>query len=109
MNHTNGFIKWRRFNKMKQCYDARTLKTYHLKTLKQMIIKYYPYIYIDETTGNTKNVTINSHILDQAIKDTCTAYKSAISNLENRKKEQKNRSNKYDKVNKWIKKNYKKK
>ena len=69
-NQTLKFFKKRYFNKEKITVSFMTIRTKYMKNIKEHICKI------------TK---IPSHTLDYAIKDACSMYKSALTNIKHRK------------------------
>ena len=65
-NQTIKFFKQSYINKSKIKTNFQTVRTKYMKSIKEDICK---------------KVNINKHILDYAIKDACTSYKSALTNL----------------------------
>ncbi len=76
-NETNKFIKRELYKKHKVSFNWKIVRTCYMKKVKEEICKSTQ---LETTTKNTK---INQHILDGAIKDVCTSYKSAFTNLRN--------------------------
>jgi IS605 OrfB family transposase len=70
-NETLKFIK----NNKNVKINYKTIRTYHLKEIRNKIIKNSQHPFIK------KDTTIKTHILDTAIKLACANYKSALTNL----------------------------
>ena len=77
-NKTLKFIKNKFKNKEKLIIDYKYIRTYHLKKIRDDIIKESQYNKLD------KDTTIKTHILDTAIQLACANYKSAITNIKNK-------------------------
>jgi putative transposase len=67
-NHTLKFFKQNYYNKTKVSLNFQKVRTKYMKDIKNDLC-------------NKSNIPV--HILDGAIKDACTAYKSALTNLKN--------------------------
>ena len=77
-NETLKFFKQRKLNKLKILTNEKKIRTHHLKEVRNKIIN-------NSQLKNCKFKTkINTHVLDQSIKDACAAYKSCLSNIKNR-------------------------
>ena len=77
-NETLKFFKQNRIDNKPILTDAKQIRTYHLKQVRNKLIDKSV---LNEYDFKTK---INTHILDQSIKDACSAYKSCLSNLKNK-------------------------
>jgi len=75
-NETIKFFNKRRFLKLPKITNSRKIRTYYLYNEKIIIQNKSQYAGVDY---NTK---IPIHVLDEAIKDACTSYKSCLTNLE---------------------------
>ena len=74
-NETLKVIKREFYNKRRMSLNFRNVRTYYMLEQKEKLYK------ISGIQPNEKDTRINKHILDQAIKDVCTSYLSAITNL----------------------------
>ena len=77
-NETNKVIKREFYNKHKINIDFKYIRTNYMKDIKENIYK------STQIKSCSHNTLINKHILDGAIKDVCTSYKSAFANLRNK-------------------------
>ena len=76
-NETIKLFKKTRFDKNKISLNWRNLRTKYLKNIKEKIKNESQ---IKHIKNNTK---INGHVLDFAIQDACSKYKSCLTNLKN--------------------------
>ena len=75
-NETIKLFKKRKLDKLPTITNWKKMRTFHLKQIKDKIIK--------QTKSCTKQKTqVNSHILDGAIQDACSKLKSCLTNLKN--------------------------
>lgn len=77
-NETIKFLKTKSFNNEKLILNFKILRTKYLKDIKELV---WENTQLQNYKNNTK---INKHILDCAIKDVCTMYKSCLTNMENK-------------------------
>lgn len=95
-NKTLKIFKHARFSKQKITFNWRKIRTNYLKLVKQNLI--------NKSKKECIDSQINSHILDKAIQDACTCYKSCLTNLRNNHiKHFRIRYSKLNKQNKIIK------
>lgn len=74
-NETIKFIKNQHNTNQKTILSFKTLRTYHLKQIRDDIIEN------SQISTFKRNVRIKTHVLDYAIKLACANYKSALTNL----------------------------
>ena len=74
-NETIKFLKMRQFNGEPIITNFKVIRTKYLKNIKEII---WNHTQLPNCEHNTK---INKHILDNAIKDVCTMYKSCFANM----------------------------
>lgn len=73
-NATLKVLKQMQYDKQDMSFNFKTVRTHYMKDIKENILI---------ESGNTKKTRIPSNTLDCAIKDVCTAFKSAFTNSRN--------------------------
>lgn len=76
-NETLKLIKRYQFDKKNISFNFRIIRSFYMKKIKESIQKE------TQIKDIGKDTKINMHILDGAIKDVCTSFKSAFTNLKN--------------------------
>ena len=76
-NETIKYFKTQHYKKLKSSLDFKNVRTYILKDIRNSIINE------SQLSSIKENTKVNTHVLDSAIHDACTSYKSCLTNLRN--------------------------